>query len=118
MNEAKVIKEHSDYIVSLGGLSGLEIGGDLEKPPHSAIFLIDGMELYLPLEGMIDLTKERARLEKELSKVERDLLVSEKKLSSENFLHKAKEEVVQKERERAEELRRRRKRLFENLEAL
>jgi valyl-tRNA synthetase len=76
------------------------------------------MELYIPLEGIVDLAKERMRLEKELSKVETELILVEKKLSSEEFLNKAKEEIVQRERKKAEDLRIKQRRLVENLEAL
>lgn len=118
IDEEGTLKGHRDYVTFLSGLSGLEIGSDLVKPPHSATFLIDGMELYLPLEGIVDLEKERKRLIKELHKIDEELLRAEKRLSNPDFIKRAREEVVQMENKRLEELKARHKRLVENLGAL
>ncbi len=70
-------------------------------------------KLFMPMAELIDLDKERARLEKELEKARRNYEGQMRKLSNENFISRAPEAVVQTERERAEKA----KALVENLEA-
>ena len=63
--------------------------------------MVGTTEIYLPLDDLIDLDEERARLAKEVGKVEDELARVQKKLGNADFIAKAKEEVVQKEREKA-----------------
>ena len=60
---------------------------------------------FLPLSELVDLDKERERISKELEKNRKFLEGQEKKLSNENFVSRAPENVVQAERDRAEQLR-------------
>ena len=68
-------------------------------------------KLYMPLAELVDLDKERERLQKELQKAEGDLQRAEQKLRNESFVSKAPEHVVNVEREKAEKA----KALIENL---
>ena len=58
------------------------------------------MEIYLPLEGLIDLEQEKEKLHKQLEKLDKELASVETKLNNDNFVRNAKPEVVDKERER------------------
>ena len=58
----------------------------------------------VPLAGLIDVAAERARLDKELQKARQDLERIEKKLNNENFVAKAPEDVVARERGKAADL--------------
>jgi valyl-tRNA synthetase len=62
------------------------------------------MEVYLPLEGLIDLDAERRRLEKKRGQLAGALGGLDKKLGNENFVSRAPAEVVAQERERRERL--------------
>ena len=62
------------------------------------------MEIYVPLEGLVDFDAERARLTKERDRVRADLERLERKLSNEGFLSKASAEVIEKDRAKAGEL--------------
>ena len=62
--------------------------------------VVDGVEIYLPLKGLIDVEKETARLQKEMDKLEKEIKRLTGKLSNEGFLKKAPEAVVAKEREK------------------
>jgi valyl-tRNA synthetase len=97
---------------------GLRIERELDKRPHQAVALVVGeVECFLPLAGLVDLEAERARLQKELSRVEGEIQRAERKLANEQFLSKAPAQVVEKERGRInlarEEERRLRARLAE-----
>ena len=93
-------------------------GPEVERPPRAPRMILEGAEVFLPLEGLIDLEKERARLEKELAEVQRLLEASQRKLENEQFLERAPREIVEKEKAKAEELRERAERLRRNLELL
>jgi valyl-tRNA synthetase len=77
-----------------------------------------GGELYIPLEGLIDVTKERERLSKELSRIAGQLRGAAAKLSNEQFVSKAKPDVIQREREKAANLRVQHDQLADKLKAL
>ena len=80
--------------------------------------LKSGADLFLPLEGLIDLEKERARLSAELERIESQLRSTEARLANEQFVSRAPAEVVQREREKAENFRARAERLSHMLKAL
>jgi len=63
--------------------------------------VIGATEIYLPLGDLINVEEEQARLAKEVRKVEEELLRIQKKLVNPDFLGRAKEEVIQKERGKA-----------------
>jgi valyl-tRNA synthetase len=73
--------------------------------PRQALTAIagEGVEVYLPLEGVIDLEAEVTRLEKELQQVERELRQTRGKLDSPGFIQKAPPEIVSREQARFEE---------------
>ncbi len=74
--------------------------------------------VYMPLEQLVDVAKERQRLEKELNKKSGELQGLEKKLENPGFLNKAPEQVVAGEKARAEELRALLEKLHDQLDAL
>ena len=63
--------------------------------------MVGATEIYLPLDDLVNLDEERARLTKEVGKVEEEILRVQKKLGNGDFLAKAKPEVVEKERDKA-----------------
>ena len=63
-----------------------------------------GLEIFVVVGGLVDLSAERKRLEKELAKAEKDLAGVERTLANEGFVAKAAPEVVTHKREQAEEL--------------
>ena len=65
--------------------------------------LVPDIELKLPFEGLIDVDEWRARQEKKLQEVKKNLSISERKLSNEKFVANAPDEVVAEERRRLEE---------------
>ena len=60
-----------------------------------------GMEVFLPLEWVIDVGRERARLQEEIARKEGHLGAGQKRLANEQFVTRARPDVVEKERERA-----------------
>ena len=60
--------------------------------------------IFMPLAELVDMEQEKARLDKEIAKTQKDLAGLKGKLSNENFVNKAPANVVQAERERLEKL--------------
>ena len=75
------------------------------KPENSVSRVISGIEVYLPLKGLIDVDKEIARLNKELQGLEQELGRIEGKLSNEGFLAKAPAAVLEQQKARQLEVR-------------
>ena len=92
-------------IEGLANTSSLVIAEDAPKPAASISVVEGGVETFVVLEGMVDLAAEKARVEKEIAAAEKELAGCEKTLSNEGFIAKANPAVVQKKRDRAEELR-------------
>src|SRR4029453_16614027 len=86
---------------ALARVGSIEYLTSAERPKGAAMAVVGSVEIYLPLDDMINLQEERTRLTKEASKVEEELARIQRKLSNPQFLSKAKEEVIQKEREKS-----------------
>ncbi len=87
-----------DYIKSLTRVGSITVDMNLEKPKASASVVVKGCDIFVPLEGLIDLDVERGRLQKEIQRLEGLLTGVGKKLSNEKFVNNAPAEVVEKER--------------------
>jgi valyl-tRNA synthetase len=86
--------------------------------PGTVQLLVRGETIGLALAGLIDLSAERARLEKEIAKVKGDIARVDAKLGNADFLKRAPEEVVEGEREKREEAEARRVKIVEALARL
>jgi valyl-tRNA synthetase len=101
----KTLQDNRDHIVNLGKVADIKIEKEMGKPDHSASAVIRDAEIFIPLEGLIDLEQERSRLEKEIARVTRLLEKTNKKLSNEDFLKRAPREILDKEKARRDEYR-------------
>lgn len=101
----EVVAHNDSYIKLLGGIDNLELRPlNSEKPENAMAAVVTGIEVYLPLAGLIDVEKETQRLGKELAAMEKDLQRAGGKLNNAGFLAKAPEDVIAKERAKYEEL--------------
>jgi valyl-tRNA synthetase len=107
-----------EYISRLAKVSSIEVNREIEKPKKSASAVLKDMEIYVPLEGLIDLDVERQRLQKEITRLEGSLSGIEKKLSNEKFVNGAPAEVVEKERAKQRDWQENLRKLNEILENL
>jgi valyl-tRNA synthetase len=74
--------------------------------------------VYVPLEGVLDLTQERDRLQKEIAKISKDIDVFSRKLSNKDFVDKAPKAVVEKDTAKLAEFRAKREKLEQSLKML
>lgn len=101
----EVVAHNDSYIKLLCGIDNLELRPlNGEKPENAMAAVVTGIEVYLPLAGLIDVEKETQRLSKELAAMEKDLQRAGGKLNNAGFLAKAPEDVIAKERAKYEEL--------------
>ena len=112
------LEKSRSYVQSLARLGELRIGTDEKKPKAAATGVIKGGEVYVPLEGVIDLGQERERLQKEIGKITKDIEVFSKKLSNKNFVDKAPREVVEKDTAKLEDFKIKREKLEQSLKML
>ena len=93
----------------------------LDGHPHGVgahAVLHNGSEVFLPLEGVIDLDRERARLRREVARLEGQMHGARRKLDNRNFLERAPERVVAHEREKLASFREQHDKLQEKLATL
>ena len=95
------LREQQPYLRSLARVGAAEYRAASDRPKGAATAVVGGIEVYLPLDDLVNLDEERARLGKEVTKVESELERVQKKLANGDFVAKAKAEVIQKEREKA-----------------
>ncbi len=110
------VERWQEAIRRLARLSGIGFG---DAAPKSAVQLIvRGETAVLPLEGIVDLEAEAARLKKERQKIDADVARIDAKLGNPDFLKRAPEEVVEEQHERRAEALARRAKILEALERL
>lgn len=114
----EILKENQQLIGRLARAKDISIGENAEKPKGSATAVKDSFEIYAPLEGLLNLGAEIDRLLKEKKKIEESMGLINRKLSNEDFLKRAPDDIIEKERSKHEELLARDKRLAESINML
>jgi valyl-tRNA synthetase len=94
-----------EYIRDLANLEGLEMDVNVPEPKGSATGVVGPIRVHVFLEGVVDITAEKDRLEREIKKIEKDLSLVSRKLGNQDFLKKASPEIVEKEEAKFNALR-------------
>ncbi|MBI5193493.1 MAG: valine--tRNA ligase [Nitrospirae bacterium] len=110
-----LLEDNFIYLKRLAWIKDVVIGKDIKRPEKSAISVFSGGEIYLPLEGVIDIDKEKRQLSKRLSDMNNEIERINSKLSNKSFIEKAPEEIVQKEKGKYQELTEQKLRIEANL---
>ncbi len=113
-----LFSQYEAYIKSLGKVDSITIKDSYKPDAKCASSVGSQYGLFIPLEGLIDLEKEQARINKEIKKMENELEKTNKKLKNEKFLAKAAPEVIEKESFKLDEFTTNLEKLKKNLEAL
>ncbi len=98
----EILSGAQEDIRNLAGLETLILEEPVRTPEKSLSAVVEGVNIFLPLAELVDLEEEKARLQKELEQARRELQRAEKNLRNEGFISKAPQEVVEKEKEKAE----------------
>jgi len=118
LEKRALLEAHAPMVVLLAGLSELSLQPLGEKPKCAGADFCQGMELFIPLEGVVDLQEERLRIGREMSKTQKDLSGLLKKLENPQFAERAPREVVEKDKARIEELQAKLKKMEEHVQRI
>jgi valyl-tRNA synthetase len=110
------LEENRLYVEILGRIEKLGLLSEGQRPKASATAIVDEVEVYLPLKGLINLDEEEKRVQKELARVLEDLSRTQRKLQNQDFVSRAKPEAVEKEKEKARTMADKAAKLKESLE--
>jgi len=102
--DVEIFNHNEAFIRALAKLETIQWLDSGSKTPESATALVGDMQILIPLAGLIDKQAELARLDKEISKLTVNLDKGNAKLQNPNFVNKAPAAVVEKERQRVEEI--------------
>ena len=116
--DRKRSETHAGLLRGVGRVESVTVLGANEEPPAAATALLGELRLLVPMKGVIDVDAERARLEKQLDKVNVDLARTNGKLGNEKFVNNAPVDVVTKEKLRAADFEKTITQLNEQLEKL
>ncbi len=105
-SDAALLTRHAGTVAGLARLSklGAEPAGLNPKPKFAAGAVVGNMEVFVVLKDILDFESESKRLQKELSKLEKEMGTTQRKLRNEDFLRKAPSEVIEKEKEKSARL--------------
>ncbi|HEY3277330.1 MAG TPA: valine--tRNA ligase [Syntrophorhabdaceae bacterium] len=106
-----LLEQYGYYIKELAKIEDLSFT-EGDAPDQAAIGLYKGVEVFVPLKGVIDIDKELGRIRKELSKMETDMERLFNKLNNESFRQKAPEDVIVKSEGQYKELEEKREKLL------
>ena len=103
------LKAHQTSIRLQARLQDLQFQPEDGPPAASAKSVVmspegGSLDLIMPLAGLIDFKEEARRLNREMDKLSRELASVQKKLANEDFLAKARPDVVEREQERLQTL--------------
>lgn len=110
-----ILRANLHYIKKLSRAADVTIGEDIKKPADSAVCVKDFMEVYIPIKGLLNIDAEIDKLIKESRKVEEAMAFIDRKLMNGDFLKKAPEDVVEKEKAKRSELAAKKERIKENI---
>ncbi|WP_371373310.1 valine--tRNA ligase [Thalassotalea aquiviva] len=101
--DSRRLEENKTFLSALAKLESIDILGDDEKGPASATAVIGDMSVMIPMAGLIDVEAELARLSKAIEKLEKEVQRTRGKLNNENFVGKAPQAVIEKEKQKLAE---------------
>ncbi|MDA8083523.1 MAG: valine--tRNA ligase [Nitrospiraceae bacterium] len=110
-----IISRDLGYIRKLARADIVETGSSVQKPKGSAAAVRTFVEVYVPLEGLLDIEAEIERLRKEDAKLDETVAFLNRKLQNEDFLRRAPKDIVAKEKEKYDECLRKKERVREHM---
>ena len=102
--QKSILNSYSLIIESLAKIDNIEMTEDAKKPSQSATAIVDNMEIFIPLDGIIDFDIEKDRLQKRINELKMHLVNVKKKLENKDFLNRAPENVIRHEKEKKENM--------------
>ncbi len=100
---AALIEREDINLRALAKLNSVKIDPGYTPDPDDASAVIPELEIFIPLKDLIDIDREKARLEKEISRISTELEKIDRKLKNESFISKAPADIIEKERNKRSE---------------
>ncbi|MDR3281409.1 MAG: valine--tRNA ligase, partial [Endomicrobium sp.] len=114
-DKRELIKANENYVKRLAKISTIKFEINIVRPKNSAFIIGDGIEIFLPLEGLIDINKEKARLIKEIVLAKQEIKATSFKLQNEKFVQRAPKSEIEKVKMRFSEAKLKIEKINENL---
>ncbi len=114
----RLAQDHRHFFQQLAWVEELAVGPKIERPKQAPRKVLEYAEIFLPLDGLVNLRRQRDLLSHELKEAQEELKKARLRLNNTDFLRKAPPEIIERERARSEELAAKIARLEENLELL
>ncbi|MEW5807457.1 MAG: valine--tRNA ligase [Acidobacteriota bacterium] len=111
----KLAADNEAHIMNLTRSTKVQITEDPLPEEFHARCVASGFEVAIPLKGIIDTSREKNRIEREITKLDKEIGNKNKKLSNEAFLSNAPKDIVEKEKQIHRELLEKKKKLLKNL---
>ena len=102
--QKSILNSHSLIIKSLAKIDNIDMTEDAKKPAQAATAIVDNMEIFIPLDGIIDLDVEKSRLQKRINELNMHLVTVNNKLENKDFLKRAPEDVILGEKDKKENM--------------
>jgi len=118
VKDLSLIEQQLEIIKGLDRIKDLEVVEKAEKPKQSLVFVVQGIEVHLLTEGLIDLDQEKKRLQQEIQQAENFITSLNKKLANKEFVDKAPQEVIDKEKTKLADQQEKVTKLKEQLQTL
>lgn len=116
-NVFETIEENKSYLITLASASEVIMKDNKMNIPEDAVStVVDGAEIFIPLDDLVDFEKELERLEKEKTKLEKELDRVNKKLSNKGFINKAPAKLVEEEKQKKDKYQEMFDKVLERLE--
>jgi valyl-tRNA synthetase len=115
ISKTGAIQKYQSYLQRLARVTKIQELKNNNKPRHAAAAVVDNGEIFIPLEGIIDIDKERERIQKEIAHAKSMIENIERKLSNKDFTAKAPQKVVDTEKEKLKNFQTNLEKLEKNL---
>ncbi len=103
--QKQLMEDYQNYFSKLAKVTELSVNINGDKLSGAIASVVRNIEIYLPLNGLVDIDKEKEKLAKKLQKLEKEFSGIDRKLKNEKFLANAKAEVIEKEKSKYDEVK-------------
>ena len=110
--------QHQRLLQALARVGGIRVDGAIKRPRDAAAAVVDGIQIFVPLGGLIDVARERNRLSQRVGDLEQDLSRQQTRLRDPQFVEKAPKDVVEQARQREAQTRQTLEQLRRHLDVL
>jgi valyl-tRNA synthetase len=114
----QLVQEYKIFFQELAYASEVIVGPAVERPKAAPRMVLEWAEVFVPLEGLLDLQEEHRRLRQDLEEARARLALTLRKLDNADFLERAPAEIIEKEKRKAREFKEKVERLEQNLQLL